>query len=95
MEPSSSAQLCCLLAGAGRAVPCQTEGLRHNQLVSFGSVLGRREITTGCSGIPQPWFHPLPAPSTLGLPTTQGAGGRALLGDVPEPGRRDSSIPAL
>lgn len=33
MEPSSSAQLCCLLAGAGRAVPCQTEGLCHKQLV--------------------------------------------------------------
>lgn len=93
MEPSGSAQLCCLLAGAGRAVPCQTEGLRHKQLVSFGSTLGRREITTGCSGIPQPWLHPLPAPTALGLSTMQGAGAVHSWGDAPEPGRRDTFHP--
>lgn len=69
MEPSSSAQLCCLLAGAGRAVPCQTEGPCHKQLVSFGSILAgeksqQRAALASLSPGSIPW----------GLPTLQGLG---------------------
>lgn len=64
MEPSGSAQLCCLLAVTGHAELFlhQLEGLHHKQLARLGSASGRREIAEGCSGIPVPQSHPLPSP---------------------------------
>lgn len=64
MEPSGSAQLCCLLAVTGHAELFlrQIEGLHHKQLARLGSTSGRREIAEGCSGIPLPQSHPLLSP---------------------------------
>lgn len=92
MEPSGSAQLCCLLAVMGHTELFlrQIEGLRHKQLARLGSTLGRREIAAGCSGIPLPWSHPLPDPAVWGSPPRRGLGAVHSQGDVLEPGRRDS-----